>query len=60
MQDIFFALGHFLESTFNLLLVPFAGLPVTAIFVLMFVGLFYWLFLQGKYNAKAKKDGTLA
>ncbi len=60
MQDIFFSIGRFLEATFEVLLVPFAGLPVAAIFVLMFVGLFYWLYLQGKYNDKARKDNTLA
>jgi len=59
MQQISFAIGHFLEWSFQIL--SFMGwLPVTGIAILLFVGLVYWLNLQGKYNAKAKRDNTLA
>ena len=34
--------------------------PVTLISLLLGFGLVYWLMLQGRYNRKAKQDGTLA
>ena len=58
MQQIFFAIGHFLEATFRVL-ASMGWMPVTAISLLMGFGLIYWLALQGKYNRKAQKDGTL-
>lgn len=58
MQQISFAIGHFLESSFKFLAAMGWG-PVTAISVLMGIGLIYWLGLQGKYNKKAQQDGTL-
>lgn len=59
MQQISFAIGHFLEWTMQIL--PALGwLPSIAISVLLFVGMVYWLNLQGKYNRKAKQDGTIA
>ncbi len=59
MQQIFFAIGHFLEWTFNIL-TAMGWLPVTLITVVMFGGLFFWLALQAKYNRKAKASNTLA
>jgi hypothetical protein len=35
-------------------------LPSIGISVLLFVGMLYWLNLQGRYNRKAKQDGTIA
>ncbi len=58
MQQISFAIGHFLENSFKLLAAMGWG-PVTAISVLMGLGLIYWLNLQGKYSRKAQQDGTL-
>ena len=59
MQDISFAIGRFLEATFSILTV-LGWLPVIAFSVIMFFGMLYWLNLQGRYNAKAKREGTLA
>jgi len=59
MQQISFAIGHFLESTFQILS-ALGWLPSIGISVLLFVGMLYWLNLQGRYNRKAKQDGTIA
>lgn len=59
MQQIFFAIGHFLDATF-LLLAAMGWLPVAVIAILMFVGLFYWLSLQARYDRKARENNTLA
>lgn len=58
MQQISFALGHFLESTLSILS-AMGWLPVIGISVVLGFGLIYWLNLQGKYSRKATKDGTL-
>lgn len=58
MQKIAFAIGHFLEATFKIL--SWMGwFPITVISLLMAFGLVYWLMLQGRYNRKAAKEGTL-
>lgn len=59
MQQIAFAIGHFLEWTFTLI-AALGWLPVTLTTIVMFVGLIYWLALQGKYNRRAKAENTLA
>ena len=58
MQQISFAIGHFLEDTFSIL-TAMGWMPVTGISLILAFGLVYWLNLQGKYSRKAKKDGTL-
>ena len=58
MQSIFFAIGHFLEATF-VFLAAMGWLPSIAISVVLGVGFLFWMNLQGKYSAKAKRDGTL-
>ena len=58
MQDIAFAIGHFLEWCFKLL-VNMGWFPVTLFTVIMFLGFIYWLNLQGRYNRKAKETNTL-
>lgn len=59
MQKIVFAIGHFLEATLSVL--SWMGwLPVTLISLLLGFGLVYWLVLQGRYNRKAKQEGSLA
>ncbi|MEZ4739796.1 MAG: hypothetical protein R2818_10710 [Flavobacteriales bacterium] len=58
MQQISFAIGHFLEDTFGIL-TAMGWMPVTGISLILAFGLVYWLNLQGKYSRKAKKDGTL-
>ncbi len=59
MQQTFFAIGHFLEWTFKII-TGMGWLPVVLVSALLFVGLVYWLMLQGRYNRKAKADNTLA
>lgn len=59
MQQISFAIGQLLEATFTLL--PALGwLPPVAFSVIIFLGLCYWVVLQGRYNRKARQNGTLA
>jgi hypothetical protein len=59
MQQISFAIAQLLEATFSIL--PALGwLPPVAFTLIIFLGLVYWLVLQGRYNRKAKQDGTLA
>jgi len=59
MQQISFAVAEFLEWTFGFITV-LGWLPVTAFTLIMGFGLVYWLVLQGRYNRKAERDGTLA
>jgi len=59
MQQTFFAIGHFLEATFTLI-TAMGWLPVTMISIVMFVGLFYWLSLQARYDRKARANNTMA
>jgi hypothetical protein len=59
MQDISFAIGHFLEATFTIL--PALGwLPNIAFILIISLGLLYWVVLQGRYNRKAREENTLA
>lgn len=59
MQDFAFALGHFLEWSFKIL-EKMGWLPVTLTSITLFLGIAYWLNLQGKYNRRAKANGTMA
>jgi hypothetical protein len=59
MQQIAFTIGKLLEATFGLI-VPLGWLPVSAFSLIMFFGFLYWLKIQGDYNRKARRDGTLA
>lgn len=64
MQEVFFAIGRFLEVTFDLLLVPvtgllpYGGLANWCIWGVIGVGLLYWLRTQVAYNRKAKRDNA--
>ena len=59
MQQISFAIGHFLETSFQIL-VALGWLPPVGIAILLFGGLVYWLSLQARYDRRAAKDGTRA
>ena len=59
MYKIFFAIGHFLETTFSIL-VAMGWLPVILISIILAVGLVYWLVLQDRYNKEARRRGTIA
>ncbi|HPF90430.1 MAG: hypothetical protein H6592_07300 [Flavobacteriales bacterium] len=59
MQKIVFAIGHFIEATLSVL--SWMGwLPVTLFSLVLGFGLVYWLNMQGRYNRKARQNGTLA
>ena len=64
MQDLFFAIGRFLETTFDLLLVPFTGvlpyggLANWAIWGIIFFGIVFWLRMQTGLTRKAIKEDT--
>jgi hypothetical protein len=58
-REFFEGLG---ELFTDYLFIPFemvGNLFNYSVIVLGFVGLFYWLNLQKKFNEKAKKEGTL-
>jgi len=59
MQQISFAIGHFLESSFQVLVI-LGWIPPVGIALLLTGGLVYWLRLQARYDRKAQKDGTMA
>lgn len=64
MQDIVGPIAVFMKWTFDNVLVPIGELPATlnpnSIFIIVIVlGLVYWLFLQIKFNKKARREGGL-
>jgi len=63
MEYIVNPLGRLVVWTFDTLLVPIGEMgvanPNNLFIVLGFVGLFYWLAQQHKYNQKAEEQGTL-
>lgn len=64
MQDIVGPIGAGIKWTFDNVLVPVGELPAALnpnnIFIIIIVvGLAYWLFLQGKFNKKARREGGL-
>lgn len=57
LTDFFWGIGDFLTWTFNLLQADAIGNIFNySCIVLGFVGLFYWLNLQRKFNAQAEND----
>jgi len=57
LTDIFWGIGDFMTWTFQLLQADMIGdMFNVACIILGFVGLFYWLNLQRKFNAKAEND----
>lgn len=56
-------LGKLIVWTFDTILVPIGDLgaanPNNLFIVMGFLGLFYWLYRQAKYNQTAKEQGTL-
>jgi hypothetical protein len=61
LDGFFRGIGSFMQWTFNLLQndFPLTWFMNTAVIILGFVGLGYWLNLQRKMNAKAKEEGKL-
>jgi CHASE2 domain-containing sensor protein len=58
MYQIFFSIGHFLEATFQILVV-LGWFPVIGISLILAFGLVYWLMLQRRYSEEARRRGTL-
>lgn len=59
LDGFFRGIGDFLESTFVLLQEDMIGDKMNyAIIALGFIGLFFWLNTQRKFNNKAKNDPT--
>lgn len=61
MQYIVEPIAALIKWTFDNILVPIGELPALInpnnIFIIIgFIGMFYWLFLQSKYNKKAAED----
>ena len=64
MQYLAFPIGAFIEWTLRTFLVPIGELPdlINPNYLFLFLGvagMFYWLFLQKKYNEEAERKGTL-
>ena len=59
MNSILRFIGDILTWTFETVLVPLGDLPNFAFIALGFVGLFFWLNMQKKYNSKAQDQGTI-
>jgi len=62
MRYIAEPLGKLIVWTFDTILVPIGDMginPNTLFLAMGFIGLFYWLFRQHKYNQIAKQEGTL-
>jgi hypothetical protein len=55
-KEIFEGLGEFILWTTELLFENVGNMFNTAVIVLGFVGLFYWLNLQRKFNQKALEN----
>ncbi|MFI5203650.1 MAG: hypothetical protein ACHQF2_04070 [Flavobacteriales bacterium] len=58
MDYIVIPIVKFLEWTFGIL-ESLGNFPNWSFIVIGFVGLFYWLWLQGKYNRQAAANGTI-
>jgi len=57
-NDIIYGIGDFLTETFKIL--PVLGNKLnTALIIVGFVLLFFWLNKMANYNKKAKAEGTL-
>jgi hypothetical protein len=61
MQEIVGPIAALIKWSFDNILVPIGDLPdlinPNYLFLFLgFIGMFYWLFLQGKYNKQAAND----
>ena len=56
MESVFFGIGHFLQATFQIIVMLDWIMPVTFISVLLF-GMAYWLYTQTVLTRKSKERG---
>jgi hypothetical protein len=59
-QEIITPVAKFIEWTFETILVPISSPFNMSVIELGFIGLFFWLRLQKKYNDKAEEEGRIA
>jgi hypothetical protein len=64
MEYLVGPIAAFIKWTFDNILVPIGELPALInpnnIFIILgFIGMFYWLYMQQKYNKKAKEEGSI-
>ncbi|MEO0404392.1 MAG: hypothetical protein AAF193_05940 [Bacteroidota bacterium] len=59
MNDLFYAIAHFVEWTFEVALEPIGNSFNFFCTGLLVVAIAFWLYLQKRYTAKAKQDGTI-
>lgn len=57
MTHVWYGIGHFLQKTFDWIIVPLGFGPSIMICIVMALGTIYWLRLQGKYNRQAREKG---
>ena len=55
MSKIWFSIGHFVQATFNLVLVPLGWAPVVVFMLVLAFGAIYWMNAQAKYTRRAKE-----
>ena len=55
MSKIWFSIGHFVQATFKLVLVPLGWLPVVVFMLVLAFGAIYWMNAQAKYTRRAKE-----
>ena len=58
-QEIITPVAKFIEWTFETLLVPISDPFNSAVVLLGFIGLAFWMRLQKKYTEKAEKEGGM-
>lgn len=59
LQDILDPIVVFLKWIFINIFEVLGNIPNYLFIVVGFIGLFYWLNIQKKYNQKAEREGTL-
>ncbi len=59
LQSIIDPIGKIVEDSFESVLVPISEMFNWGVIVLGLVGLGIWLKMQGDYNKKAQREGTL-
>jgi hypothetical protein len=57
MTQVWFAIGQFFQAAFDVTLVPLGWSIPILITIVMAIGTIYWLWLQGRYNKKAREKG---
>lgn len=59
INSIWYSIGHVMEWTFENVLVVISNPLNWFLFIFSLGAMAFWLNLQGKYNAEAKKNNTI-